>query len=216
MHKLDRSCTPPPSCLKRYKHGHNRWEDIGLEEKHETREALKVIQGCRCAYCECSIDINNQHIEHFRQRSQFPRETFDWHNLFWSCGRDESCGKHKDKCDSYDPANIIKPDVEDPELFFLFVSDGSIVVRENLTEIQKHRAEETLRVFNLDAKWGPLRCQRKVAVSGYLRQIDEILELMSLFSAEEFNNYIEYILKDTKDLPFCTVIKHALTLQGVS
>jgi uncharacterized protein (TIGR02646 family) len=216
MHKLDRSLTPYPACLNRYKHGFHNWSNISSIDKDEIRIALQSMQGRRCAYCECDLSKHDYHIEHFRQRNRFPQGTFDWNNLFLSCGSSTSCGIHKDKCPPYNPNVLIKPDIEDPEVFFLFVQDGSIVVRPNLTDAERHRAEETLRIFNLDAQGGPLRQMRRVAISGYLKTLIELQELSEIFSIEQINEYVASEYGYITDSEFCTPIKHALTLQGVS
>lgn len=211
MHKLNRSEIPAPRCLRKYQHGRDNWDTLSQEDKLQIQVALEQMQGRRCAYCECGLDQQGKHIEHFRQRSRYSQGTFDWNNLFWSCCRQESCGIHKDRCDSYQHEYLIKPDVEDPEHFFLFVSDGSIVLRPDLTPTQKHRAQETLRIFNLDAQWGPLRRMRETAVAGYLKDLEDLQELSNHFTDQEIQNYIENQFAFIKYLPFCTAIKHVLT-----
>jgi uncharacterized protein (TIGR02646 family) len=184
-----------------------------IADRQAIRATLEAMQGRRCAYCECSLD--GQHIEHFRQRGRYPQGTFDWHNLFWSCERGKSCGKHKDGCGGYNHDDLIKPDVEDPEQFFLFVSNGSIALRPSLNAIEQHRAKETLRIFNLDAQWGSLRKMRETAVSGYLETIKDLQELSTVCSLQDINVYIADEFVYTQSLPFCTAIKHVLTAQGV-
>lgn len=213
MHKLDRSNTPAPVCLSHYRHGLNNWKSLNPTDKQEIHQALETLQGKRCAYCECDLDQHGEHIEHFRQRDRYPKGTFDWDNLFWSCLRDDSCGQHKDRCGMYNHADLIKPDIEDPEHFFLFVVDGSITVRASLMDAEKHRANETLRIFNLDAQWGPLRKMRQLAVMGHLETIKTLQELAPDYELQELVKLIEQELEEAKKLPFCTAIKHVLTPQ---
>jgi len=217
MHQLDRSYVPSPVCLSRYQHGRDNWNNLSDADRQEIRVALEVMQGRRCAYCECSLDAHHgQHIEHFLQRGRYPQGTFDWNNLFWSCERDNSCGKHKDGCDSYNHDDLIKPDVEDPEQFFLFVSNGSIALRASLTAAQQHRAKETLRILNLDAQWGPLRHMRQRAARGYIQVVEDIMEMAAIHPPDVRQPLLEQELDQSRSLPFCTAIKHVLTRQGVT
>nr|WP_275780867.1 retron system putative HNH endonuclease [Enterobacter hormaechei] len=48
------------------------------------------MQGGFCAYCECRL--NRKHVEHFRPRKDFPALTFEWTNLFGSCGDTHKAG----------------------------------------------------------------------------------------------------------------------------
>lgn len=211
MHKLERP--DGPDCLQRYEHGKNRWGEVTDEERAEIWEKIDAMQGRRCAYCEAEISEGKRHIEHFRQKAahRYPQGTFEWTNLFGSCDREESCGKHKDGCGTYHPADLIKPDVEDPEYFLLFISDGTIAVRAGLSEPERRRAEETLRVFNLDAKHGPLRSIRKKEVYGYLQTFEEYALMTE--SPEELQDALEREVAATAHLPFATAIKHTLLRQ---
>jgi uncharacterized protein (TIGR02646 family) len=171
-----------------------------------------MMQGRRCGYCEADISNGQKHIEHFRQKGLDPTVTFLWSNLFGSCNREDSCGKHKDnRCDAYSSEDLIKPDVEDPERFFLFVSDGTIAVRQGLNVQDRHRATETLRIFNLDAKHGPLRRMRQQAAAGYLQTNEELCALSAEYPPEEWQFLLDRELAATAHLPFATTIKHALT-----
>ena len=184
MHKLKRG--KAPHCLSKFKHGLNSWDKVNNVDKVEIWTALEIMQGHRCAYCESDISGRNKQIEHFRQKAShcYPQATFEWANLFGSCTRKDSCGNHKDQCGEYDHEDIIKPDEENPEFYLLFVVDGSIVPRHDLTKKDNHRANETLRVFNLDHQHGPLRQMRKKAILGYLQTTETIHELANIYTLE--------------------------------
>jgi uncharacterized protein (TIGR02646 family) len=214
MHKLERD-PRGPNCLRRYQHGLAQWNSATPtpDEKVAIWEKLDAMQGRRCAYCEAGISDGARHIEHFRPRGRYPQGTFDWTNLFGSCNRQESCGKHKDdrkKCGDYNPDDLIKPDVDDPEDFFLFVSDGTIAIRDGLSDAARRRAEETLRVFNLDAQHGPLRHMRKQAVVGHIQTGEELMALAAEYPEPEWRPFLESELAKTADLAFATAIKHTL------
>ena len=208
MHRLQRGRAP--ACLDNYRHGQHRWNNLSAAEKQEIWQALDAMQQERCAYCEAPLYNNRKHIEHFRQRALYPQGTFEWSNLFGSCNRSDSCGKHKDRCGPYNHRNLIKPDEENPDDYFVFVSDGTIAARSTLSDHARRRANETLRIFNLDARHGALRQRRRQAAAGYLQTAQELQEVAEAFDESEWRPFLEQELEAIQDEPFVTVIRHAL------
>jgi len=212
MHKLKRPQSP--SCLSRYQHGRDNWSLVTPEDKEKIWQQLHAMQGNLCAYCESSLltqsGQRDAHIEHFQQKGKDPKATFEWSNLFGSCNRKISCGRHKDTRPAYDPALPIKMDEEDPDHFFLFVSDGTIAINAELSEPEKERAQGTLVIFNLDAKHGALRQMRKNAVQGYLQTAEELAEMAAVFDEEEWLPFFMAEIEAIKGLPFETAIRHTL------
>lgn len=208
MHKLERP--EAPKCLSRFRHGRDHWRrDVSPDDKSEIWEKLEAMQKDRCAYCEDTLPGNSRHIEHFRQQSSYPQGTFQWDNLFGSCEKEKSCGRRKDRI-TYRDGDILKPDIDDPDDYLRFLSDGRIVPRAGLKEGQRHRAEETLRVFNLDHERGALRQMRRSAVQGYLATVEDLQECAELDEAL----YVEYLHEELKAIagqPFETAIRHLLT-----
>jgi uncharacterized protein (TIGR02646 family) len=211
MRNLQRG--PMPVCLAKFNHGVNVWEDVLGDDKTEIWNALIAMQGNRCAYCECELFGYERHIEHFRQRERHAAGTFDWSNLFGSCNSAESCGKHKDSCGTYDPTSLIKADDENPDDFFVFVKDGTISIRIGLTAAAMLRAEETLRIFNLNSKTGRLRQMRRAAVLGHWHTIEEIFEFAAADPQNEcgWRQLLEDEIRRAMTLPFSTAVRHALT-----
>lgn len=207
MHKLQRGAAP--ACLSNYQHGRDNWNAVTFEDKQEIWEKLNEMQHQHCAYCEGSLRTDKRHIEHFRQKRQDSKVTFLWTNLFGSCNRPDNCGKFKDELPPYDIADLIKPDEEDPEHFFLFVSDGSVAVREGLNALDKRRAMETIRIFNLN---GALRERRRTAIAGYIDQAREVREMVASgdFTIAEGKAFLKDELVATANQPFATAIKHIL------
>lgn len=205
MRKLVRD--EAPACLGGLHHERDHWDDLG-DRKNEIQTCLERMQGRRCAYCEGPLDTLGAHIEHFRRRKCFPALTFSWTNLFWSCNQYDSCGHYKDSgAGAYDVDHLIDPCLEDPDKYFRFRSDGTISIRHGLSDSEKHKAEETLRVFNLHPNWGRLRNMRKAVLAGYANLVEDAAgfpptELCDLFKDE---------LAATADLPFSTAIRHVLT-----
>lgn len=169
------------------------------------------MQGGRCAYCECLIDELNRHIEHFRQRSRFPQGTFDWNNLFGSCSRQTTCGRHKDSCGVYDHQDVIKPDIEDPEHYLMFAAGGSVSPRLGLQPDELRRAAETIRIFNLN---GALSQIRRSEVFGYVQTAEQFAEFAQHFPEHEWLPLLQQELKSIALLPFATAIRHVLTRQS--
>lgn len=207
MHKLQRGAAP--ACLSSYRHGLNNWKDLSADDKQELWQKLDDMQHQRCAYCEAELRADKRHIEHFRQKGHDPKVTFLWSNLFGSCNRVENCGKYKDELPPYDPANLIKPDEEDPEHFFLFVSDGSVAVRAGLTVVETRRANETIRIFNLN---GILRAMRRSAIASYVDQGLEVMQMLESggLTRDECAELYNEELAAIENLPFSTAIRHTL------
>jgi len=210
MHKLNRPQVIP-NCLSKYQHGRDNWGTVTPVDKAIIWQKLTQMQGNLCAYCESGLKQDHKHIEHFRQKAGhiYPQGTFQWDNLFGSCNNPNSCGKYKDnRARPYLPNHLVKPDIEDPELYFQFVRDGSINVRRGLTNVDNNRAKETLRIFNLNS----LRQARESATIGYRQTAEYLIEILKDFGEEEYNLELQKELHATKTLPFSTAIKHTLML----
>jgi uncharacterized protein (TIGR02646 family) len=208
VRRLHRATVAAPACLADYQHGRDRWGDVVGDDRIQIRGQLELMQGRRCAYCEGGLDTLGQHIEHFRRKHHFQALTFSWNNLFLSCDQYDSCGHYKDHgAGPYNVDDLIDPSIDDPDAFFRFRADGTISVRYGLHETQVHKAQETLRVFNLNPHWGRLRRMRKSALSGYVRMVDDC----EGFSANELEELLRDELDQAATQPFSTAIRHVLT-----
>lgn len=208
MKKLTRGAAP--ACLGSFHHGQETWKDVSSDQKEEIWEGLHAMQRERCAYCECDIKNSRRHIEHFIQKGRIPSETFNWENLFGSCCIKDTCGDRKDRVGIYSHADVLKPDVDDPDDFLLFVPDGTIVPLKCLVGNHEVRARTTLDVLGLHHKNGQLRNMRRQAVIGYIQTAEEFAK----FSEEDPENMLEWRelleeeLQSIADLPFSTAIRH--------
>lgn len=208
MHKLDRSAAPAPTCLAAYTHPPHTWKSVTSANKADIHIQLEMMQGRRCAYCEGSLDSLGKHIEHFRRKKHYPTLAFAWDNLYGSCDQKDSCGHYKDNgAGAYNVADLIDPCVDDPDHYFRFRSDGTIVVRPALTAVEQHRANETLRVFNLNPLHGRLRYMRQAVLARYVGLVDEDPD----FSFEELQELFNQELVEAVSDPFYTAIRHVLT-----
>lgn len=209
MHKLTRP--PAPACLAKFRHGRDNWDGVTTEDKKQIWRQLELMQLDRCAYCEDKLSKSrsskNAHIEHLRQRNRFPQGTFEWANIFGSCNRRTSCGRHKDKQPRYNHHGIVKMDSEDPDSFFVFLPNGTVHPKANLTQREQTRASETIRLFNLN---GPLRKVREIEIKGYLQNAEYLAEIAGEYDESEWLPILEEELAKIEELPFVTAIKHIL------
>lgn len=210
MRQLTRG--PAPAVLGQLRRSQDRWDDIGYVARSQVWQALAAMQGSLCAYCERRAEQGSGHIEHFRTRNLAPQLTYEWTNLFGCCSDTTTCGHRKDsrQAQPYDASDLIKPDQEDPDVYFLFVSDGSITVREGLSERQSRRARETLRVLALDQPGGGLRWQRRNALAAYMQLADEWAQLADAASPQEVRELLEAEVQSAEDQEFVTAIRHLL------
>ena len=207
MRKLNRDQTNVPECLAQFHFGEHTWDDVGAC-KGEIHACLERMQGRWCAFCEGSLDSLGAHIEHFRRRRDFPQFTFSWRNLYWSCDKHDSCGHYKDHAaGNYDVDALIDPCVDDPDVFFHFRSNGTISIRNGLHESDRRRAEETLRVFGLDAQWGRLRLERENCIKKYRF----FVEGLAGYTPSEVQELLTAILAAAEAEPYFTAIRHVLT-----
>ncbi len=210
MRKLDRTAVTAPACLASCDHNIHTWDSCPPLNKYEIRDCLEQMQGKRCAYCEGGLDQLGQHIEHFRRKSVYKDRTFSWQNLYWSCDQKDSCGHYKDHgAASYDPRDLVDPCQDDPDHFFKFRADGTIDIRSGLSVQGQKKAEETLRVFNLNPEYGRLRNMRTGAVSGYVKMADEAIN--AGFTESDMQEFFIDELAATAYLPFSSAIRHVLT-----
>lgn len=215
MHRLDRNSVPAPLCITPHDPT-QQYGDLRGPQYAEIRRALMAMQQRRCAYCERRTGEggNDGHIEHFRNQSRYPAHTTDWNNLFWSCSDRNFCGVHKDtcnirgssgKCRDFDPADVVDPCIDDPDLFMRFISDGSIQPRENLTPAQQRRYQETLRIFQL-AEAAFLVDSRRDAVQPYIDALNDLKPE----GPERIRAYVARQLVRVGGYPFETAIRHFL------
>ena len=208
MKQLSR--TFPFTILNDFSHGVNVWNDA---PKPDIWIALDSLQNGFCAYCECRL--NRKHIEHFRTRTKFPELTFDWRNLFGSCGDSSQkggwnrCGIYKDNgARNYDIENIIKPDHENPSYYLLFLTSGRVVHRPDLNPQEKFKAMETIRVLNLDNN-PELFNRRKKAIEAILVEVKELYSMREELNEKDWKELFNDALQQINGEEFQTALEHA-------
>lgn len=200
MRRLNRGTCPEPLSRGTYSHLTHVWDKLSSGVKAPIRQALEEMQGGRCAYCE-SPTHGGGHIEHFCRRRDFPELTFEWSNLFLSCDSPDCCGHYKDRLRgaAYDPASIVKPDEEDPDVVLYFHSSGEARPRSLSTPEEQQRARTTIDTLNLNV--GHLRHARERAVRSYQRRASDILGALLEFSENDRRTYIDSEIQATRDDP---------------
>ncbi|WP_334597259.1 retron system putative HNH endonuclease [Pseudomonas alvandae] len=96
----------------------DRKEKLIHKYRHkDVKDALIKSTEGKCAFCECiPSEGGNIEVEHFRPKSLYPSETFEWENLLPACRR---CNSAKDDHDTgLNP--IVNPYNEDPSDFFYY------------------------------------------------------------------------------------------------
>jgi uncharacterized protein (TIGR02646 family) len=231
MHILYRRSVAAPACLAAWTYPEKNWDDLtrdGRACKKQLRLALQRLQsqqviddsadddveyllGLRCAYCESQI-YHGGHIEHFRRKNSnhFPQLTFEWTNLFLACDSKAHCGHYKDRpnASAYNPDDLVKPDIHNPDDYLYFHSSGEVRVRhrDGMTEGDRNRGAETIRVFHLDC--GQLVGARCKALKQYLDRNFGILEALMGFDEKARHAFIADEIEATKHDPYWTTIRH--------
>ena len=203
--------TPEPQALKKAREKKSSWKDLTKNDQDTYNiivEELHSMQKELCAYCERKIkkEEKKYHVEHFRCRHHFPENQLEWNNLFLSCNDKKTCGTHKDrsKTEKYDVNDLIKPDIEtyNPEQYFTYISNGEIKVRLDLNNEDKRKANETIRVFNLNET--ALVNTRKTIFKSYFNIVSEQCNNSNLQN-------IEAIKKMEEKLGFSSLIESILS-----
>lgn len=125
----------------------------------EIKEVLTNETRGKCMYCEGYIGaVSFSHIEHFRPKSIYPKQTFEWENLGLAC---QVCNTNKkDKFDETLP--FINPYQDNPDDYFIFL--GTMILQKpgcaraenmknqlrlNRVELLEQRSEAIEKVMNL-------------------------------------------------------------------
>ncbi len=114
LRELQRAKTPQErqSALDRYRH-------------KDVKKALVTLFHGKCAYCESFIlHVDYGHIEHYRPKAKYPKQTFTWSNLVLACG---VCNGSEYKGDHFplkaEGGPLINPCAEDPARHLSFEYD---------------------------------------------------------------------------------------------
>jgi uncharacterized protein (TIGR02646 family) len=160
----------------------------GSVEYQELKEVLIEQQSKMCCYCEIALKQNtNAHIEHLKDRHNWPNEIFNYANLLASCNgsRNDSCG-HKKGTNYF--VKMVSPLSTGCESRFTYTGIGKMIP---LDESDKN-AQKTIELLGLNCK--RLRDRRKAIIrtledagSGYLQQyLDKCVDWYGFFTVIKY------------------------------
>lgn len=199
-----------------------KWRLSKLQRK-EVASKLLLAQKSLCAYCECKIDSENYHIEHFVERYRDPDLIYDYNNFLLSCEGDRNpisrpeteeekierlnnttCGHEKsNNRPGIDPPPInydllLNPTNNVAHLFDY--SDGAVTPSDSCNSIENDQVDYTINRLNLDST--KLNNRRRSTISLILEQIKEL-------NPDDIKLYISALLnEDDDDLePYFSTIK---------
>lgn len=181
-------------------HKPRKWEDLDPNVSKESRcHILLNEQGSLSGYTEKLLDVDKAdlHIDHFYKRSLFNANVFDWNNLvvdehspYYGADYKDNNREHGAKSrQDYDM--IINPVKENPQDFFEYLSNGSIVPKVGLDEHDSQKAIRTIEVFNLNhSSLVESRCDviRQIL---YMKGMTAE-EVAACFQACSFQSVVEY------------------------
>lgn len=156
MVRTRRRPSPPPTLTLNKAAWTARWKRIDAARTDgdwATRNAKRDLKGPlltltwgKCVFCEGNLGSQAYpQIEHYISRKVAPGRAFQWTNLFPAC---QMCNTSKGHADHQ--GRLLKADAEDPEPFFWIGPEGDIAPYPGLGAIEKLRAEETIRLCDLN------------------------------------------------------------------
>lgn len=212
MRKLSRP-DDGPECLAAVPAG-TPWSSFGPPCKPKVRQALETMNTDRgpaalCSYCESLLtEASGAHIEHLFPKSDHPDKTYRWDNLYLSCQSTDHCGHYKDStaAPDYDPADLIQPDIDNPDDYLHFHSSGEVAVRSGLPDAERHRAQTTIAVLNLNAP--SLVASRHAVASQIHAMILPDLELLELLDEDDLSELFSAEIESFRTGPHPTTARH--------
>ena len=166
--------------------------------------ALRELAHGKCVYCESALEVTvDLEVDHYVPKTVDPQLAFEWTNLLPSC---RLC--NRPKRDHNHANELLKPDDEDPEPFFWVHPDtGRLEPHPNLDASGRHRAEETIRLCDLQR--GAL-CTRRIEMLG---RVSRWLELVAAHGlTAELREEWESMTDPRSEYKF--VLRHALILKN--
>ena len=126
------------------------WRQVDNEKvNHKLLPHLKSQAGDHCSFCDANpvSPPSNETIEHFQPKSIFPRQAWQWENLYFCC---DFC--QGQKREQWAP-ELLAPDQDGyafGEYFYPDYTTGKIAIRPDISLEQQQRAECTLRLYGLN------------------------------------------------------------------
>ncbi|MBV6824073.1 retron system putative HNH endonuclease [Pseudomonas sp. PD9R] len=170
--------------------GPNEFDTLAfLPYKKIVKACLHKIQAGLCAYCETSLQADKGQVEHIKPKggtNAHPHLTFDYTNYAHGCisSNSKTCGQKKD--------SEILPIEPRPgcNSFFSISTKGDLSPVPTLSDADKHRVRETIRILGLQHP--PLVLERKKMIDAVLELKAKMPALVPLFlSTREFRHILK-------------------------
>jgi len=155
---------------------------------HQTvKQSLHEIYHGKCAYCESYIEVTTLNVEHYRPISKYYWLRYEWSHLLPLCNACHHArpahfpieGTPVDSpqqsrlewhADSHsflaEKPLLLNPEIDHPEQYLQFDTNGRIYPKDGLSTHQTKRAETTIQVFNQNRQ--PLVLARKAKIDFFL------------------------------------------------
>jgi uncharacterized protein (TIGR02646 family) len=114
------------------------------------REALVAQNHGHCCYCDAYPigATGRREVDHFRPKSRFPAETYDWANLYLAC---TACNTAKREQWDEDLLRSDAPAFDFWEFFSIDAATGRILPNPHASAENQRRAARTIDVLDLDS-----------------------------------------------------------------
>ena len=181
-----------------------------LEKKYnhdQVKDALKGMFKKKCAFCESTIThIDYGQIEHFKPKSIYPDQCFEWNNLLLSCAICNGSGSKGNKFPlEAEGGPFINPTTENPDDFFKFEYDD--VLKQYIVFPKNIRAVTMLSLIKINRE--DLLEKRKAQLKQIVFIIDRIedeetlQEFFNLFSEkDDYYAFIKTIIQKVRSKTF--------------
>jgi uncharacterized protein (TIGR02646 family) len=181
---------------KKYKIKNNSpWEKLSGQTKRKLLHLLIKEQGGICCYCEQRLVPEESHIEHLKSRHYFQNRTFDFYNLFCSCGGGDDFPKGETKHCGHkksDKEIFVSPLHSNCNAQFTFLYDGTV-------KSKKEKVNATIDCLGLNTP--ELKALRNAVIEIFIKFKDEGGNLNA-----QTKNYLK--IHKGKFNPFWTTINY--------
>jgi uncharacterized protein (TIGR02646 family) len=146
--------TEPNFSFSNFVHRNNpqNWDQLPVDIKNESKEyILNTEQNGLSGYTEKPLK-SDTHIDHYIKKDLNPKLTFDWNNLIIDEKNDHYGARFKDTHIHYlnQYTTILNPVTDDVQLLFYYSQTGRIDPHQDLTDLERVKAKNTIDIFNLN------------------------------------------------------------------
>ncbi|QKG54485.1 HNH endonuclease [Hymenobacter sp. BRD67] len=181
----NRNEKPPKLVLNKYNH-------------KKVKETLVNETSGKCAYCESKVThVYPGDIEHILPKSDFPKLTFEWNNLTFSCS---VCNGHKSNY--YDAQNPVLNPYSDA-IYEHITSSGAMIIHMPGSV----RGEITYKLLELNR--GNLIERREEALVIFRKYLDAYVKEQNIYLKSLYKKEIIGMISPDKEFSF--VLKNSLS-----